>query len=354
VRLDVSVIVPAFRAAAMLRQTLSVLVAAKLERRRWELIVVDDGSDDDTAAVAELYADRVVRLPSPPGGPAGARNRGAEASSGEIFVFVDADVALSSDALAHFVERFAADPSLGAVFGAYDARPPANGLVSQYRNLMHHYVHVTNAGPAATFWAGCGAVRRLAFNQCGGFDSERYRRPQIEDIELGHRLRDRGWSILLDPQIQGTHLKRWTLAGGLLTDVRDRGVPWVRLLLRGRQSRERASALNLRGFEKAMTLLVAMAAVCLVLGAVRSSPRWLAAAAAAVAVVLVGNVPVLRWLAARRGWLFALRAIPLRLLSYAVNVVSVLIGTGAHVLNRLSHGSRDRELAAPPTVGLRS
>src|SRR5690606_37188404 len=72
------------------------------------------------------------------------------------------------------------------------------------------------------------------FTAAGGFDTLRFPRPQIEDIELGYRLRDRGGRILLDPAIEGTHLKRWHLWQMLRTDVRDRGIPWMRLLLERR------------------------------------------------------------------------------------------------------------------------
>ena len=59
-------------------------------------------------------------------------------------------------------ERFAADPTLSALFGAYDDLPAAPGIVSNFRNLLHHHVHHRNAGPAETFWTGLGAVRRRA------------------------------------------------------------------------------------------------------------------------------------------------------------------------------------------------
>ena len=58
-------------------------------------------------------------------------------------------------------------------------------MVSQYRNLLHHFVHQHGHAEASTFWAGCGAIRRAAFDAVGGFDAARFPRPSIEDIELG-------------------------------------------------------------------------------------------------------------------------------------------------------------------------
>ena len=150
-------------------------------------------------------------------GPAAARNTGAQAASAPLVFFLDADVAVHPDTFGRAVARFEADPGLAALFGSYDDCPAAPGLVSQFRNLLHHYVHqqgsfVDDARPARTFWTGCGAIRRQVFLDLGGFDPQLYRRPAIEDIELGYRLTRAGCRIDLARDIQATHLKRWTLA----------------------------------------------------------------------------------------------------------------------------------------------
>lgn len=163
-------------------------------------------------------------------GPAEARNAGAERASGDVLVFVDADVLVHRDAFARIRAAFASDPGLSAVFGSYDDEPAHDGTVSAFRNLLHHHVHQTSPGPAETFWAGLGAIRRDAFLDIGGFD-DAYSVPSIEDVELGVRLTDAGHRLELAPDIQGKHLKGWTLTGMLRSDVFDRGVPWLTLLL---------------------------------------------------------------------------------------------------------------------------
>ena len=266
-----SVIVPAHQGAAVLPVALGALAASDLAREAWELIVVDDASDDGTGDVARQWADRVLTLTGRPHGPAYARNRGTEAASGEWLVFIDADVAVHRDTLSRLLEAIAADPSVDAVFGAYDDAPPAQGFLTQYRNLLHRYVHLGSAGAADTFWAGCGAVRRSAFTEVGGFDERRYPRPQIEDIELGYRLRDRGRSIVIRPEIQGAHLKRWTFLGSLRTDLFDRGIPWVTLLLERRRL-ARPANLNLKRGERAKALLVGSACALLAVAALTAAP----------------------------------------------------------------------------------
>lgn len=229
-----SVIVPVHNGGATLRTCLQALAASG--RTPEEIIVADDASTDDTAQIAREAGAKVVVLEAAsdgggPQGPAAARNRAAVTASGDILVFIDADVAVHPDTLGRFEEAFRQDPDLVAAFGSYDTNPPAPEAPSRYKNLLHHYVHHKGGRrEAGTFWAGCGAVRRQAFEAVGGFDARAYARPCIEDIELGIRLRDDGRRILLDPAIQGTHLKRWTLSGLVRTDILARAIPWTRLL----------------------------------------------------------------------------------------------------------------------------
>jgi GT2 family glycosyltransferase len=311
--------------------SLSALLRSDVARDQWELIVVDDASSDDTACVAAQYADTVVRLPVRPSGPAFARNRGFEASRGDIVVFVDADVCVHSGTLRRILQVMDEDRGIGALFGSYDSSPAHRSVVSEFRNLLHHYVHHRDAGEAETFWAGCGAIRADVFRQVGMFDEWHYPRPQIEDIELGRRMRQHGHRIVLRPEIQGTHLKRWTLKDVMLTDFKHRGVPWTQLLL---QEGPNASAkmLNLRMSEKVCTGLAGLG--------------WLAVGTAIVTanviplllLFVIGTIQAFlnrdfyRFIARERGFWTAVAVQPLHLLFYATNVLSATFGWLLHNL----------------------
>lgn len=327
----ITVIVPAHQGAQVLPHALSALERSDLPRDRWELIVVDDASTDDTALVAARYADTVVRLGGKPHGPAYSRNRGFEVSRGEVVVFIDADTCVHPDTLSRFAELFVNRPDVDSVFGSYDAEPPAKGMVSQYRNLLHHYMHHRNAGEAETFWAGCGAIRSSVFKQVGMFDEWHYPQPQIEDIELGRRMRQHGKKIILDPRIQVTHLKHWTLGNVLATDFKNRGVPWMRLLLQEGPSRS-SDTLNIRTTEKWCTVLVGSGLLAAAAAAVLRAPLLLAGSVAAFGTVLALNLHLYRYLRRQRGFVFALAAIPLHLTYYVINGISVFSGILAHNL----------------------
>ena len=326
-----TVITPAHNAMNTLRLALEALAGSEIPRRQAELMLVDDGSTDETSLVGAEYCDRVIRLAGKPKGPAFGRNRGAEVARGDILVFVDADVVVHPDALRRVAEHFRQRPELSAVFGSYDDHPSEPGLVSQYRNLMHHFVHHRGRGRAETFWAGLGAIRRTDFLEVGMFDEWHYGRPQIEDIELGRRLRRANHAVYLDPDIQGTHLKRWTLRGTLLSDFRHRGVPWMWLLL-AEGAPEEAGALNVKTREKVLTAMAAVALLMPVVALLDRSLWPLGVAAVLCGAILLANVQFYHFLRRVRGLGFALAVLPLHLLYYAGNAVSVVSGWAVHML----------------------
>lgn len=319
-----SVIVPVHQGERLLPVTLGALAASDLARDQWQLIVVDDASQDDTVAVARQWADHVVALVDKPRGPGYARNRGAEMSQGEWLVFVDADVRVHPDTLRRIVEAIDSRPDLDALFGAYDDAPPATNFLSQYRNLLHRYTHLVGAGEAETFWAGCGAVRRSMFVAVGGFDEDRYPRPQIEDIELGYRIRDRSGRIAIRPEVQAAHLKEWRLRGALRTDLVDRGIPWALLLLERRQL-ARSANLNLKHGEQLKVAVVVSAVIGILVG-ILGGPVWPALAGVlGLGGVTLSNRALIRWFAQLRGPWFALGVIPMNLLYYLLSGVAVAV-----------------------------
>ena len=275
-------------------------------------------------AASEPPDEVIVVEDAPEPGPAGARNEGARRASGEVLVFVDADVVPHADAFARIRVHFAADPGLAGVIGSYDDSPPADGVVAGFRNLLHHHVHQQGGGEVPTFWAGLGAVRRDVFEAAGGFDAARYRRASIEDVELGGRLAARGARILLDPAVQGTHLKAWTLGGMVRTDLAARGIPWVELLLAGGTS---TSMLNLGWRHRASALACVAGAAAVVLR------KPLPAVAATTALVAL-NAPFYALLARRRGPLEATLGVGLHAVHHLTAVASVPAGLAVAALRR--------------------
>jgi glycosyltransferase involved in cell wall biosynthesis len=336
-----SVIVPVYNGGAELRDCLSALMRSRYPREAWELIVIDDGSTDDSALVAAGCADVVMRLPFKPRGPAYARNRGCEIGRGEVLVFIDADVCVHDDVLDRIAALFVSEPALSAAFGSYDAAPRAPGAVSQFRNLLHHFVHQANPGDAETFWSGCGAVRREALLDVQMFDEWHYSRPEIEDIDVGRRLRTAGHRIVLRPEIQCTHLRRWSLRGMVRTDFGNRGVPWMRSLLQERILAE-FHTLNVSYKERLCAAFALLAPVIALVAALSESAILGWSALALLAIIFLANVRLYAFLYRRGGIRLLSAGLPLHLLYYLTAALAAIAGAVVHVLMG--------EPSAPPEV----
>lgn len=319
---NLSVVVPVYNARELLEKCLLALAAS--DYHDFEVLVVDDGSDQPVQELVERFGFKCIRIDGP-GGPARARNRGVERVSGKYVVCIDADVCVHTDTLSRFAKVFASDPRIDAVVGSYDETPAEPDFFSQYKNLFHHYVHQKNGETINTFWTGCGAIRRDLLIAFGGFDEQRYRRPAIEDIELGTWLTAAGFRIVLRPEIKAQHLKRWTLWSILKSDVLDRGVPWIQLMLRAGAA---AKTLNVKPQQRLSVLLIYCALLALVSGLL--VPSALYVSGFAMSAITLINIDFYRYFILHRGLWFALRSVPMHWLYFVYCGVCVAWGTSLH------------------------
>lgn len=321
---ELVVIIPTFGRAALLHRCLTALLVAGMPANG--IVVVDDASDD--AAVVSVAQEIGVRFVSLArnSGPAGARNAGVAATgAGGILFFVDSDVLVAPDVLTRLEIAFA-DPALDAVFGCYDDKPAETNLVSLYVNLRHREVHRQCAGPAETFWAGCGAVRRAAFEAVGGFDpSSRWH--YIEDVELGRRLDRAGFKIQLDPTLQGKHLKHWSLVKSAQTDILFRALPWVALML------EETRVMRGLNADKAgrLSMLSIIAVIACALLAFWWPPALIPMIAFLVAIPWL-NRPLFRSFIRNRSLGFAAACVPLHAFHLGCVGLGLALGTARHAL----------------------
>jgi glycosyltransferase involved in cell wall biosynthesis len=131
----VSVVVPVRDGALYLGEALQSIAEQTL--RPHEVIVVDDGSTDGSAALAERLGARVERQPA--SGPAAARNRGAECSTGELVGFLDADDLWPPDSLELRVAALRSDPQVELVFGhARQFKAEARSALDEARPALLH------------------------------------------------------------------------------------------------------------------------------------------------------------------------------------------------------------------------
>ena len=323
----VSVVVPAHAAGPALDACLRSIAAS--DPPPLETILACDGPVAGAEDLAATTGCAVIQRSGRPGAAA-TRNAGARVAAGDVVLFLDSDVVVPPDLVGRVASAFAVTPGLTAVIGSYDDDPAAPALVSQYRNLLHHYVHQTSRPEAASFWGACGAVRRGALLAVGGFD-ESYSEASVEDIELGVRLRSAGGVLHLDRGLQVKHLKRWTLVSFLRTDLFQRALPWARVILRERRMPD---DLNLRMRHRLSAAVSAGLAFVLVAAALQ--PGWWRAAAGLAVAFVVLNRDFLLFLWKRRGPALALAAVPLHLFHNLAGIAGFALALAGHFAHRVS------------------
>jgi glycosyltransferase involved in cell wall biosynthesis len=305
----VTVIVPAYNASATLPLCLKALLEEPDQNK--EIIVVDDCSTDATPEIARSIGVRVVQT-SKRGGPAAARNLGAEKATGEILFFVDADVVIHKGSIS-LVQEILQEDQLAAVFGSYDDEPAEQNFLSQYKNLLHHFVHHNSSADASTFWAGCGAIRKELFLSVHGFNAAAYPHPSIEDIELGVRLKQKNFLIRLDKRLQGKHLKKWGPLSLLKADILYRAYPWSRLIA---DMGEVPNQLNLHSSHRFSAVLAALFFGVVLIGIFLPSWLILVQATLLLTLIILLNRSLYAFFLRRKGLIFLTGAIFWHMLYY--------------------------------------
>ncbi|WP_213453325.1 glycosyltransferase family 2 protein [Rhizomonospora bruguierae] len=196
----VSVIVPSYNSARTLQACLQSV--ADQTYAPLELIVVDDGSTDDTAQIARACGATVVSIPVN-SGSAVARNVGAQNAKGEIFFYLDSDLGLDSRGVEVAVAMLRENPRIGAICGAYDPEPllPPS-LAARYR-LCEQYVwfNEIKIGPIPGLYTALFGIRAEVFREIGLFQAGL---SYTEDMDYGFRILQR-YEIWVTTAIHGRH-----------------------------------------------------------------------------------------------------------------------------------------------------
>jgi glycosyltransferase involved in cell wall biosynthesis len=211
---SISVIIPNRNGAATLGKCLAAALASRHDN--FEVIVVDDGSEDDSVEVIKGFPCRLIRL-AQHGGAAKARNTGARHSRGDVLFFTDADCLLQPDSLAIASETLARAGPQSVAGGTYTPLPHDRRFFSIFQSVFIHYCETRNPQRPDYLATHALAIPARIFRQSGGFCEEFL--PILEDVEFSHRLRRMGYSLVMNPALQVQHIFDFSLSGSLANAV---------------------------------------------------------------------------------------------------------------------------------------
>ena len=222
---QITVVIPAYNASQYIGQTLEGVLQQTFSC--FEVLVIDDGSTDHTAAIVQAYEqqDKRVKLISQPNqGVSVARNTGIQLAKGALIAFLDADDQWLPHKLKVHFDHFRDTPALGLSFGKIEFMTSQGQPTGQYSNprltgleAKHLYYENTVVSPSNA------VIRRAALEQVGGFDLEL---SGVADAELFLRLLCYGWKVVGIDQV----LVRYrTNAGGMSSQLYLMEEDWQRL-----------------------------------------------------------------------------------------------------------------------------
>ena len=207
-----SVIIPMYNAGETIRDCLNAL--ENQTHRDFEVVVVDDGSKDDSKRIVEEFAKatnlRFMILSQENRGPAAARNLGVSKVSGDVVIFLDSDCISSKNWLAEMIKPFERGDVVG-VQGAYETLN-SESLVARYVGYEIAHRHGSMVSQEFVDWVASfsAAYNRKVFLDEGGFDVS-FREANAEDAEFSFRLRKKNYKLVFNPKAVVAHFHPSTL-----------------------------------------------------------------------------------------------------------------------------------------------
>jgi glycosyltransferase involved in cell wall biosynthesis len=191
----ISVVVPAFNAEKTIDSCLVALAKQTVPEDRYEVIVVDDGSIDGTAARAEKRGVRILRQTNQ--GAAAARNHGAREARGELVLFTDADCVPAANWIEEMAKPFA-NPEVVGVKGIYRTRQSELAARFIQVEYEHKYERMRRRPQIDFVDTYSAAFRRDLFLSYNGFDTS-FPSASVEDQEFSFRLAENGHKMVFQP-----------------------------------------------------------------------------------------------------------------------------------------------------------
>ncbi len=322
---DISVIVPVFNGADTLADCLASI--RKSERVNIELIVIDDGSCDDSVSIAHQYADIVLEHGTNMGRHEGRCNGWHRATANTV-VNIDQDVTIKPETLRVIANVLRDEPDVCAVTGRLASDHPREEFFSEYKNIYMNHMFDHLAGDVTFLYGSIFAIRKTAFEQfdLAGVDFAAH------DTAWGIQISSRGGTIRFLKDLEVTHLKRYSFASLVANDFH---IPfcWAEIYVAFGKWRELLPAIRSKaGFAHAsirqLGTLFISAVLMLALVAVLAFPGGISVAVLLALTVLWAwlSWPFFSFIRKRKGRRFAIGAVLFSIVDNLVMGMGALFG----------------------------
>jgi glycosyltransferase involved in cell wall biosynthesis len=185
---------PAYNAAPYLAESIESVLNQSFQD--FELLIIDDGSQDNTAEIARQYCEksqRITLVSQPNQGVSNTRNKGIQMAKGEYIAFFDADDLWMPEKLAAHIEHFKSSPNLGLSFArvefmTFEGKPTGQFSNSRLQNIQLEHLYYENLVITPTN----AVIRRMVFEKTEWFDKNLC---GTEDADVFLRVKCQGWNV---------------------------------------------------------------------------------------------------------------------------------------------------------------
>lgn len=327
----VSVITPVYNTGETLEPYLKAVFSSTYTD--FELIIIDDCSLINPCELLKGY-NLIYHRSEVRQGSFHARQIGAAMAKGRILLFIDADVIIYSDTIAKIVSVFNENDGIAGLICSYDDAPAAMNTISQFKFLYHHYIHQHEKEYVRSFWTGCGAIKKSVFDQIEGFKHSCLAGfDPIKDIELGYKLTQHHFKIYNAKHIQVKHLKSLDFTEWVRTDIFNRGIPWINILLVYKDFKPNLN-INIKSYLSVLSVTGVLISIPLILLNHYFLTVWLLFA---VSFFLL-NVKIIQFFRVKKGLMFSLKSTILLFVYYFNCIVCVVLGFLLSKKSQLENG----------------
>lgn len=325
---NISIIIPVYNRIEKLSATISSIHNS--DYKNYEIVIVDDGSFNpiDIPKNGKLT---VIRL-HPNQGPSAARNAGAAVAKGDMLLFIDSDILIKKETLSH-INDFFSTSNMDCLIGLYSNKCPNTDLFSKFKNLFIRYSFIKLPKDVSCLHSSITAMRKDVFEKSGGFDKTR-KKAGVEDIIYGQQLKNMGFKIFFDNNLEVIHDKKYNLKKFIINDFQKGSeyaqalfdYNWIFTILKKKDHPNSNSNFILS------IPLIFLFLIFFILFIATTSVDYFSTCLILLFLFIASQMDFIYYLIKSEGWFFALKCLPIIIINNVIFGLAILNGIFLHLI----------------------